>query len=65
MKIRLFKKYIKYGDCNKNILHKEYKTYRNSLSTLLKKSKKFSRNNSINMKNTWKGVNSIISLNTK
>ena len=35
-KNRLFKKYIKYGDSNKNIFHQEYKTYRNSLSTLLK-----------------------------
>ena len=28
------------GDCNKNIFHEEYKTHRNSLSTLLKQSKK-------------------------
>ena len=35
-KNRLFKKYIKYGDSNKNIFHEEYKTYKNSLSTVLK-----------------------------
>ena len=31
---RLFKREIKCVDCNKNILHQEYKTYTNSLSTL-------------------------------
>ena len=30
---RLFKREIKCVDCNKNILHQEYKTYTNSLST--------------------------------
>ena len=39
-KNRLFKKYIKCDDCNKNTLHQEYKTARNCLSTLLKQSKK-------------------------
>ena len=38
-KNRLFKMYIKCVSSNKNILHQEYKTYRNSLSTLLKKRK--------------------------
>ena len=33
-KNRIFKRYIKCVDCNKNVLHQEYKTYRNSLSTL-------------------------------
>ena len=64
-KNRLFKKYIKCGDSNKNIFHEEYKTYRNSLSTLLKQSKKSYYNNyfrnNINIKNTWKGIKSIIS----
>ena len=69
-KNRLFKKYIKCSDCHKNIFHREYKTYRNSLSTLLKRSKKsyynnYFRNNIKNIKNTWKGIESIISLNTK
>ena len=70
IKIRLFKKYIKCGDCNKNIFHQEYKTYRNSLSTLLNQSKKsyynnYFRNNVNNIKNTWEGSKSIVSLNTK
>ena len=69
-KNRLFKKYIKGGDCNKNIFHQEYKAYRNSLSTLLKQSKKsyynnYFRNNINNIKNTWKRIKSIISLNNK
>ena len=69
-KNRLFKKYIKCSDGDKNIFHQEYKTYRNSLSTSLKQSKRFYynnyfRNNINNIKNTWKGIKSIISLNTK
>ena len=69
-KNRLLKKYIKSGDCNKNIFHQEYKTYRNSLSTLLKESKRsyyknYFRSNINNIKNSWKGIKSIISLNTK
>ena len=69
-KNKLFKMLIKCGDCNKNILHQEYKTYRNSLSTLLKQSKKcyynnYFINNINNIKNEWKGIKSIISLNTK
>ena len=48
----------------KNIKHQ------NSLSTLLKQSKKsyynnYFRNTINNIKNTWKGIKSIISLNTK
>ena len=34
-KNRLFKKYIKCSDYNQNIFHQEYKTCRNSLSTLI------------------------------
>ena len=65
-KYRLFKKYIKRGDSNKNIFHQEYKTYRNSLSTLLKQHKKSYYNNYLrkkinNIKITWKGIKSIIS----
>ena len=53
--------YIKCVDCNKNSLHQEYKTYRNSLSTLLKQTKKcyynnYFRHNINNIKNTWKGI---------
>ena len=64
-KNRLFKKCIKWDDYNQ-----EFKTYTNSLSTLLKQSKKsyynnYFRNNINNIKNTWKGIKSIISLNTK
>ena len=69
IKIRLFKKYVKCGDCNKDIFHQEYKTYRNSLSTFLEQSEKsynnYFRNNINNIKNTWKGIKSIISLNSK
>ena len=70
IKIRLFEKCIKCGDCNKNIFHQEYKTYRNSLSTFLKQSEKsyynnYFRNNINNIKNTWKEIKSIISLKTK
>ena len=67
-KNRLFKKYIKCEDSNKNIFHQEYKTYRNSLSTLLKQSKKSYCNNYFRnkiIKNTWKGIKSLISLNTE
>lgn len=39
-KNRLFKKYIKCRDYNKNILPQENKNYRNILSTILKQSKK-------------------------
>ena len=70
IKIRLLEKCIKCGDCNKNIFHQEYKTYRNSLSTLLNQSKKsyynnYFRNNVNNIKSTWEGSKSIVSLNTK
>ena len=69
-KNKLFKKYIKCGDSNKNTFHQEQKTYQNSLSTLLKQSKKshynnYFRNNINNIKNTSKGIKSIISLKTK
>ena len=62
--------YIKCVDCNKNSLHQEYKTYRNSLSTLLKQTKKcyynnYFRHNINNIKNTWKGIKWIISLHMK
>ena len=46
----------------KIFFHQEYKTYRNSLSTLLKQNKKsynnYFRNNINNIKNTRKGINS-------
>ena len=70
LKRKIGSQYIKCGDFNKNIFHQEHKTYRNSLSTLLKQSEKsyynnYFRNNISSIRNTWKGIKSIISLNTK
>ena len=51
----------------KAIFHKQYKTYRNLLSTLMKQrqqiyyTKNF-ENNWNNIKNTWKGIKTIISI---
>ena len=62
-----FTKYIKSKHQNiKDIFHDKYKRYRNLLSTLLKQSKKNYYNdyfniNISNIKNTWKGISSIIS----
>ena len=49
-------------------LHKKYKNHRNLLSTLIKQSKhnyfnKYFEDNWNNMKNTWKGIKNIITLN--
>ena len=49
--------------------HTKYKKYRNLLSTLMKKSKqayfdKYFERNWNNIKNTWKGIKSLISLKT-
>ena len=51
----------------KEEIHAEYKNYRKLLSTLMKKSKqayynKYFETNWNNMKNTWKGIKSLISL---
>ena len=68
---RLFKKYIKCNNHNnKNALHNEYKAHRNKLSSLMKQSKKFYyanyfKNSIKDMKTTWKGIKSIISLKAK
>ena len=52
----------------KQEFHSHYKKYRNLLSTLLKKSKqaydKYFKRNWNNIKNTWKGIKSLISLKT-
>ena len=53
----------------KEEFHTNYKKYRNLLSTLMKKSKqayydKYFERNWNNIKNTWKGIKSIISLKT-
>ena len=52
----------------KEEFHTNYKKYRNLLSTLMKKSKqayydKYFERNWNNIKNTWKGIKSLISLN--
>ena len=67
IKNKLFGKFIKStNSVIKEKLHNDYKSYRNMISTLLKQSKKncydkyFKYIN--NMKNTWKGIRSIISL---
>ena len=54
----------------KEEFHTNYKKYRNLLSTLMKKSKqayydKYFERNWNNIKNTWKGIKSLISLKTK
>ena len=53
----------------KEEFHTNYKKYRNLLSTLMKKSKqayydKYFERNWNNIKNTWKGIKSLISLKT-
>ena len=52
----------------KQEFHSHYKKQRNLLSTLLKKSKqaydKYFKRNWNNIKNTWKGIKSLISLKT-
>ena len=53
----------------KEEFHTKYKKYRNLLSTLMKKSKqayydKYFERNWNNIKNTWKGIKSLISLKT-
>ena len=66
-KNKYFTKYIRQKDpILKSFWHDKYKTYRNALSTLLKQSKKnyytkFFNSNINNIKNTWKGIKSIIS----
>ena len=53
----------------KEEFHTNYKKYRNLLSTLMKKSKqayydRYFEKNWKNIKNTWKGIKSLISLKT-
>ena len=53
----------------KEEFHTKYKKYRNLLSTLMKKSKqayydKYFKRNWNNIRNTWKGIKSLISLKT-
>ena len=66
IKNKLFTDYINKKDLSQKIeLYIKYKSYRNMLSTLMKKSKqnyftKFFENNLKNLKNTWKSMKSII-----
>ena len=68
VKNKLFTNYINERDpILKEEFHTKYKIYRNLLSTLMKKSKqayydKYFERNWSNIKNTWKGIKSLISL---
>ena len=70
MKNKYLKNFINKKDpILKQEFHSNYKKYRNLLSTLLKKSKqayydKYFERNWNNIKNTWKGIKSLISLKT-
>ena len=70
-KNKFFSKYINSKNPNtKYEFHQVYKKYRNMLSTLLKESKKnyynsYFSENAKNIKNTWKGIKSIITLKSK
>ena len=68
IKNKLLKKFINKKDLqSKAIFHEQYKTYRNLLSTLMKQSKqnyytKYFENNWNNIKDSWKGIKTIISI---
>ena len=70
MKNKLLKNFINKKDPTlKEKFHTNYKKYRNLLSTLMKKSRqtyydKYFERNWNNIKNTWKGIKSLISLKT-
>ena len=70
MKKKLLKNFINKKDpILKEEFHTNYKKHRNLLSTLMKKSKqayydKYFERNWNNIKNTWKGIKSLISLKT-
>ena len=70
VKNKLLKNFINKKDpILKEEFHTNYKKYRNLLSTLMKKSKqayydKYFEKNWNNIKNTWKGIKSLISLKT-
>ena len=71
IKNKLFGEFIKStNSIIKEKLHNDYKNYRNMISTLIKQNKKdhydkYFKDNINNMKNTWKGIRSIISLQKK
>ena len=68
VKDNLLKRFINSKDPQvKDIFHEQYKDYRNMLSTLLKKSKigyhnQYFEANMNNIKNTWKGIKSILTI---
>ena len=68
---KLLKKFIKAKDVdNKKILHDKYKSYRNSITNLLRLSKKnhyqnYFQSNIDNTKKTWEGINEIINKKKK
>ena len=68
IKNKLLKKFInKKAPQTKTIFHEQYKTYRNLLSPSIKQSKqiyytRYFGNNWNNIKNTWKGTKTIISI---
>ena len=65
---KIFKNYNRKKDITqKNELHNKYKIYRNLITALMRRSKqnyycKYFESNLTNIKNTWKGINSIISM---
>ena len=71
MKNKLLTNFINKKDpILKEEFYTNYRKYRNLLSTLMKKSKqayydKYFERNWNNIKNTWKGIKSLISLKTK
>ena len=67
VKNKLFVKFITKNSILKEEFHTNYKKYRNLLSTLMKRSKqayfdKYFEANWNNIKNTWKGIKSLITL---
>ena len=68
---RIYKKYIKAKNSDiKNEYEKQYKSLRNQIVTLCRVNKRLHFQNYFlshanNMKNTWKGINQIININSK
>ena len=68
---KFHKKFIKEKDqSKKNIFHEQYRTFRNQIVTASRQSKKlyfqkYFEENSLNLRNTWRGIKSIININHK
>ena len=68
---RIYKKYIKAKNSDiKNEYEKQYKSMKNQIVTLCRVNKRLHFQNYFlshanNMKNTWKGINQIININSK